>query len=152
MEFVRAWRHVHNIFAAAGATNVKWVWSPVSGASREYFPGTRYVNVVGLTCLNGGKAAFHQGWRSFPSICGNSIHELHALAPKLPIELSEVASAEAGGSKAAWINGMFAYLAHHREVKALVWFNMRKQTNWPIQSSRSAERAFAAGVRSPRYK
>jgi hypothetical protein len=39
-------------------------------------------------------------------------HELHALAPKLPIELSEVASAEAGGSKAAWINGMFAYLAH----------------------------------------
>lgn len=143
---------MHNIFAAAGATNVKWVWSPVSGASREYFPGTRYVNVVGLTCLNGGKAAFHQGWRSFPSICGNSIHELHALAPKLPIELSEVASAEAGGSKAAWINGMFAYLAHHREVKALVWFNMRKQTNWPIQSSRSAERAFAAGVRSPRYK
>lgn len=47
---------------------------------------------------------------------------------------------------------MFAYLAHHREVKALVWFNRRKQTNWPIQSSRSAERAFAAGVRSPRYK
>ncbi len=151
-DFVRAWRHVHNIFAAAGASNVKWVWSPVSGAPRSYFPGTRYVNVVGLTCLNGGKSAFHQGWRSFSSICGNSIHELHELAPKLPIELSEVASAEAGGSKAAWIKGMFAYLAHHPQVKALVWFNMHKQTDWPIQSSPAAARAFAAGVQSPRYR
>ena len=27
-EFVRAWRHIHDIFRAAGATNVEWVWSP----------------------------------------------------------------------------------------------------------------------------
>ena len=151
-EFVRAWRHVHDIFAAAKATNVQWVWSPVSGAPREYFPGYRDVNILGLTCLNGGTTTFNQGWRSFASICGNSIRQLHALAPKLPIELSEVASAEAGGSKAAWIKGMFAFLGDHPEVKALVWFNIPKQANWPIESSRSAERAFAAGVRAPRYK
>jgi hypothetical protein len=101
---------VHDLFAAAGATNVKWVWSPVSGAPREYFPGNRYVNVVGLTCLNGGTTAFHRGWRSFASICGNSIRELHALAPNLPIEISEVASAEAGGNKAAWIKPDFRSL------------------------------------------
>jgi hypothetical protein len=46
-------------------------------------------------------------WRSFAYICGNSIRQLHALAPKLPIELSEVASAEAGGSKAT-CNGVLA--------------------------------------------
>jgi cellulose synthase (UDP-forming) len=151
-EFVRAWRHVHDIFAAEKATNVRWVWSPVSGAPREYFPGYRYVNIVGLTCLNGGTAAFKEGWRSFASICGNSIHQLHALAPKLPIEISEVASAERGGSKAAWIQGMFAFLDHHPEVKSVVWFNIRKQANWPIQSSRAAESTFAAGVRAARYK
>jgi hypothetical protein len=27
-EFVAAWRHVHDLFAAAGATNVTWVWCP----------------------------------------------------------------------------------------------------------------------------
>ncbi len=151
-EFVRAWRHVHDIFAASKATNVQWVWSPVSGAPREYFPGFRYVNIVGLTCLNGGTAAFKEGWRSFASICANSIHQLHALAPRLPIELSEVASAEAGGSKAAWIKGMFAFLGRHPEVKSLVWFNIRKQANWPIESSRAAERAFAEAVQAPRYK
>ena len=151
-QFVRAWRHVHDLFAAAGATNVKWVWSPVSGAPREYFPGNRYVNVVGLTCLNGGTTAFHRGWRSFASICGNSIRELHALAPNLPIEISEVASAEAGGNKAAWIKGMFAYLGQHPEVKAVVWFNLRKQANWPIESSGAAARAFAGAVAARRYK
>ena len=150
-EFVRAWRHVYEIFAAAKATNVKWVWSPVSGAAGEYFPGDRYVNILGITCLNGGTATFNRGWQSFASICGNSIRQLHALAPKLPIEISEVASAEAGGSKAAWIKGMFGFLGHHPEVKALIWFNIPKQANWPIESSRAAERAFAAGVKAPRY-
>ena len=151
-QFVRAWRHVHDIFAAAGATNVKWVWSPVSGAPREYFPGSRYVSVMGVTCLNGGTTAFRRGWRSFASICGNSIRELHVLAPNLPIEISEVGSAEAGGSKAAWIKGMFAYLGQHPQVKAVVWFNLRKQANWPIESSRTAERAFADAVAARRYK
>ena len=27
-EYVAAWRHVHDIFAAVGATNVTWVWCP----------------------------------------------------------------------------------------------------------------------------
>ena len=38
-EFVQAWRHVHDIFTGAGATNVQWVWSPVSGAPEAVFPG-----------------------------------------------------------------------------------------------------------------
>ena len=27
-QYVRAWRHVHDIFSEVGATNVTWVWSP----------------------------------------------------------------------------------------------------------------------------
>jgi cellulose synthase/poly-beta-1,6-N-acetylglucosamine synthase-like glycosyltransferase len=151
-EFVKAWRHVHDIFTAARATNVQWVWSPVSGAPRQYFPGLRYVNRVGVTCLNGGTAAFSDGWRSFVSVCGNSVRELHTMAPQLPIDLSEVATSEFGGNKAAWITGMFTFLAHHPEVKSLIWFDLDKQTNWPVQSSRAAERAFREGVQATRYK
>jgi beta-mannanase len=56
-EYVEAWRHVHNIFAEDGVTNVKWVWSPnvvgsvVSGASSdlvELYPGNAYVDYVGI--------------------------------------------------------------------------------------------------------
>jgi hypothetical protein len=47
---------------------------------------------------------------------------------------------------------MFAFLAHHPEVKALIWFNLNKQTDWPVESSRAAELAFRNGVQAARYK
>jgi hypothetical protein len=150
-EFVAAWRHIHDIFTAAGATNVQWVWSPVSGAPAKYFPGVRYVDRLGVTCLNGGSAAFNAGWRSLAAICGPSVQKLHALAPGLPIELSEVASTNAGGDEAAWISRMFVYLAHHPEVKSFIWFNLDKQTDWPIQSSHTAELALRKAVQGARY-
>ena len=147
-EFVQAWRHVHHIFDVAGASNVQWVWSPVFGAPKADFPGVNEVNLLGVTCLNGFS---RKRSRSFAAICGSSIRQLHALAPGLPIELSEVASGEAGGRKAAWIAGMFRFLAQHPVVTSVIWFNLSKETDWMIQSSRAAERQFALGARSARY-
>ncbi|HWE10836.1 MAG TPA: glycosyl hydrolase [Solirubrobacteraceae bacterium] len=146
-EFIAAWQHVHRIFEQAGAVNVKWVWSPAF-ASTEVFPGTGYVNVVATTCQNGGRKLFARGWQSFAQGCGKTIGRLHALAPGLPIQLAETSSAETGGSKAQWIEQMFAYLAVHPEVTSAIWFNLVKETNWRIDSSPSAERAFAAGARA----
>ncbi len=151
-DYVRAWRHVWNIFHAEHATNVQWVWSPVNGNAKQYYPGNKYVNRLGVTCLNGGSGAFTDGWRSFQSICGESILQLHALAPHLPIDISEVASSERGGNKSAWIEGMFASLAQYPEVKSFIWFNLEKQTDWPIESSHRAEVAFRDGVASNRFK
>jgi hypothetical protein len=146
-QFVLAWRLVHRIFNAAGARNVKWVWSPAFG-SAETWPGRGSVDVMALTCQNGGRRLFARGWESFARDCGRTIARLHRLAPSLPIQLAETSSAEAGGSKSQWISGMFAYLAHHPFVRSLIWFNVRKEADWRIESSRSAERAFAEGVRS----
>jgi len=45
-----AWRHMHDIFVAAGATNVIWVWNP-SGpgpSPSEYYPGADVVDWVGI--------------------------------------------------------------------------------------------------------
>ena len=56
-EFVAAWRHVHDLVRAAGATNVLWVWSPVALAgtiTAEQYPGDDYVDIVGLSPFNGG--------------------------------------------------------------------------------------------------
>jgi beta-mannanase len=146
-QFAVAWRHVYSIFKQAGATNVKWVWSPAF-ASAEVFPGAGYVDVVASTCQNGGKQLFARGWQSFSQVCGKPIQSLHALAPARPIQLAETSSAETGGSKAKWIEQMWTYLAHHPEVTSMIWFNLVKETNWRIDSSPSAERAFAAGARS----
>ena len=77
---------------------------------------------------------------------GPSLDFLHGLGRRKPIELSEVGSTEQGGSKAAWIRGMFDELGGARTSGRVVWFNLRKEADWRIESSRSAQRAFAAEV------
>lgn len=149
-QVILAWRHVHHIFAAAGATNVKWIWSPAFANSDATFPGTRYVNVLATTCQNGGKRLFARGWQSFEKDCGKTIARLHSMAPRLPVQLAEVASSESGGSKAQWIRQMFTYLSRHHEVTSIVWFNLVKETDWRISSSPSAQRAFKAGAHARR--
>jgi hypothetical protein len=149
-QFVEAWRHVHRIFDLAGATNVKWVWSPAFARSSAQFPGAAYVDVMATTCQNGGRPLFARGWQSFAAGCGKAIDRLHALEPRLPIQLAETATAESGGSKPQWIQDMWRYLARRPYVTSMIWFNLVKETNWRIDSSPSAERAFAAGARAPR--
>ena len=49
-KFIRAWRYIHKVFDAEGATNVTWVWTvnwnsvPNSTANRygAYYPGDKY--------------------------------------------------------------------------------------------------------------
>ncbi len=48
--FVSAWIHIWELFRAAGATNVSFVWCPaVSGADpAPYYPGDAYVDWIGI--------------------------------------------------------------------------------------------------------
>jgi cellulose synthase (UDP-forming) len=148
-QYAQAWRHVHDIFSAVGASNVRWIWSPVAGPIKpELYPGDRYVDIIGLSGFNGGGALQWGGWKSFATMDGPSLDRLHALAPSKPIEISEVGTAEAGGSKATWIANMFAELKRRPYVASLLWFNLHKQTDWRIESSPAATAAFAAGLRT----
>jgi Glycosyl hydrolase family 26 len=59
--YVAAWRHIWNVFHAAGATNVRWIWGPdlltndsatqYANVTAPYWPGARYVNIVGPTMV-----------------------------------------------------------------------------------------------------
>jgi hypothetical protein len=150
-QFVAAWRHVHQIFTELGADNVRWIWSPAAGTARidaGLYPGAAYVDTVGVSVFNGGTHLKWGGWRSFGRIFDPTLRALERIAPGKPIQISEVASAEAGGSKAAWISGMFWDLRVHPEVTSLIWYDLRKQADWPVSSDPAAARAFAAGVRA----
>jgi hypothetical protein len=41
---------------------------------------------------------------------------------------------------------MFGEIQRRPYIRSIVWFNLRKEADWRIESSRSAERAFAAGL------
>jgi len=148
-EYAQAWRHVRAVVRAQGATNVIWVWCPVTGqVPQRLFPGVDEVDVLGVSGFNGGTALFTRRWRSFAAAFGETLTELHGLAPGKPVELSEIASTEVGGDKAQWITDMFAEIARRPYVQALVWFDVRKESDWRIASTPAAQAAFAAGMAS----
>lgn len=146
-EFARAWRHVHDIFTAEGATNVRWVWSPVTGGIRRgQYPGDRYVDIVGLSGFNGGAVLDWSGWRTFAEAFDAPMQELRRVAPDKPVQISEVATAKEGGSKPLWIKEMFDYVLTHPYIRSVLWFDLPKQTDWRVATTPAAARAFADGV------
>lgn len=100
-DYVAAWRHVHDLFTAAGAGNVRWVWSPdvvqdAPLALPGLYPGDDYVDWVAMDGYNFGTSQPWSSWRSFAEVFGRSYGELLALTSR-PIMIAETASSEAGG-------------------------------------------------------
>lgn len=154
-DYVAAWRHVHDLFRAAGAQNVVWVWSPVAiptSIDAGEYPGDRYVDMVGLSLFNGGSQLKYGPWRSFAEKLDRPLAIVRRIAPSKPVEISEVGVAERGGDKARWIREMFGTLAANPEIVSLIWFDVPTASDWRVETSRAAERAFAAGAGSPRYR
>ena len=146
-EYVRAWRHVHDIFTAQGAANVRWVWAPVTGypLSSQY-PGDEYVDVLGMSGFNGGTAVHWSGWRTFADAFGGGLWLMRRMAPDKPVQISEVSTADEGGSKPLWIKQMFDYVAANDWIRAVLWFDVPKQADWRVATSPAAARAFADGA------
>ena len=161
-EFVAAWRHVHDIFTAEGATNATWVWCPnvnIYGELaklRPLYPGDRYVDWTGLDGFNWGKRTGSPGWLSFNKIYHPTYREIvKKIAPGKPMMIGEIASSDRGGSKADWISDMLRKVRNkYRRVRALVWLDVNDRgTHWPIESSsRRARNAFKKGIRNRAYR
>ncbi len=146
--FVAAWRHTHDLFAAAGAHNVKWVWSPNVRYGSLYpfanlYPGSGYVDWVALDGYNwGGQVSGHPGWQSLRSIFSATYQQVVGYGK--PIMIAETASAQAGGDKAAWIRT--GYLSdvptYLPRVRAVIYFNQNAETAFRIDSSSQSLQAF----------
>ena len=159
-DFVAAWRHMHNIFVAEGATNVKWVWCPNVRYGSNYpladlYPGSSYVDWLGLDGYNWGLDP-HLGqpaWQSFGQIFGATYSEITRLAPGKPLMIAETASTENGGNKAQWILKTFLYDApKYPVVRALIWFNQADgASNFTINSSAASLAAFKQVLNSPTF-
>jgi hypothetical protein len=163
-QFVAAWRHVHDLFAAAGATNVSWVWSPFvdpGGTLQSFasvYPGDAYVDWTGLDGYNWGtnpiSPILPPAWQSFYRLFSRSYIEIaEKIAPSKPMMISEVASSEFGGSKAGWVREMLADVpTEYPKVRGLLWFDKPDSgMDWPIESSAAATTAFAEGIDRSAY-
>jgi hypothetical protein len=153
--YVSAYRHIHDLFVAAGATNVIWAWCPnvtdTPGGNRttmDYYPGDSYVDWTGVDGYNWGTK--NGGWQTFQQVF-KDIYPLLA-AKKKPILIGEMSSAEAGGDKGKWIDQIIPVLrTSFPLIKGLVWFDINKEADWRISSSPASAAAFIRMANDPYF-
>ncbi|MEV6104406.1 glycosyl hydrolase [Streptomyces sp. NPDC051940] len=150
-QYVAAWRRIHNLATAAGATNVIWIWAPnVINPVRKtplkpFWPGEKYVDWVGL-------AAY---WT--PNLQEDSWETLIVPTKKrirtftdLPIVITETGVMQ-GPRKIEWIRAMFEGLATDRDVLGMIYlhagFAEGKRGEWKVTKNPEHLAAWRAGAK-----
>jgi hypothetical protein len=125
-----ATRHIHDRFALAGATNVKFVWNPdhwsPSGISTTvFYPGDAYVDEIAIDAYN-----WNASWMTPYADISNVYNQVNSINTTKPMMLAEIGSEDqppVGASpvdKAAWIILLAQTLpTSFPRFSALVWFN-----------------------------
>jgi hypothetical protein len=136
-QYVKAWKHIHNIFVANKAKNVVWVWAPntVSYKStvslKSYYPGSKYVDVIGPV----GYA--RKNGDTFNSIFKLTLDTVKKFSSK-PVLISETACFTKLKSQAKCITDFFDRITKNKSMIGFVWFDSSsKKSNWRISGSKS---------------
>ena len=127
-----AWRHIHDRFAAAGASNVRFVWCPDGvnldmGMLRAAYPGEQYVD--------------YAAWDAYDYDTAEAYQKLGQISGK-PFVLPEVGSKDPG-----WVQDLSAKLRSggYGRIRAVVWFD---EAEWRLDANpavRSAVRGMVTG-------
>ncbi|MDN4596899.1 glycoside hydrolase family 26 protein [Leifsonia virtsii] len=169
-DYVKMWRHVHDIFQQEGANNlVMWIWAPnivnnlpathkAPGYLESLYPGDAYVDWVGLSGYLRPPYKSDNDF-SFDYTFKASLDKLRSITSK-PIMLAEVGASETEGHKAAWITSFFNALAkpENKDIIGFSWFNLavtsyvegvRATNDWRIDSRADSLSAFITGLTRP---
>lgn len=133
--FVASWRHIVNVFRAAGARNVTWLWTinvmdkdvpaPIPDP-KPWWPGSSYVNWVGID------GYYFTSSSVFASLFGPTISAVRGLTGD-PILIAETGAPPVAG-QAAKINDLFAGVRTYG-LLGFMWFDENTEGRaWRIDS------------------
>jgi len=141
-DFIAAWQYVVNRFKAQQVDNAVWVWSPHPAylLYNEYYPGSEYVDWVGVGALNYGTVALWSKWWSFDEIFGDYYDRLAAFGK--PIVITEFGSLAVGGQRDQWYEQAFMDIPKkYPALKALLFYNnsndnttLSKTLDWSLNN------------------
>ncbi len=162
-EYVAAWRHIHDRFDAAGATNAVWtvVFMGVTSSNKlaqvkALYPGDAYVDWIAWDPYNWG-ACRNQAWQSFADTVKPFYSWLMSNGyGSKPFMLAEYGTAEDPAdpaAKPAWFTGENQSLARgdFPNLKVLSYFDHPAppaSCNWSIDTSPAALASYSALVKN----
>src|SRR5207245_478165 len=134
-DYIAAFRHVHDRFVLAGATNVQFVWNPnvwnAAGVDQTvFYPGDAYVDWMAIDVYNWGANGGGWGSLAFGLTVVNTYARVAALNTTKPMMLAEYGSAEPvaadplGVTKGQWILDAAAAMgSQFTRLQAAIWFS-----------------------------
>ncbi|WP_194292948.1 glycoside hydrolase family 26 protein [Streptomyces smaragdinus] len=148
-DYVKAYRHVHDLFRTTGATEVIWAWSPniLRGAPgvdlRSLYPGDEYVDWIGLD-------GYGFGHKTATEVLQPTTDELRSFTRK-PILLTETGSSP-GPQQPGWTADLFRWIERTPNVIGFVWFQHSKdeggQYDYRFDIDPATKSAFRKGLAS----
>jgi endoglucanase len=140
--FIPAWRHVHDLFVAAGATNVKWVWCAVShnfanGSAQTYYPGDAYVDWIAADGFSFWpvQQTSNGTWRSLDQIFSAFYGWGSGKSKPLMIASTGVQEDPTQPSrKSQWFQDAATTLKSWPKVKAIVYYHSTIDTPFGVAS------------------
>jgi hypothetical protein len=156
--WVQAYRYVHDKVNAAGGKNAIWLWSPNVGNGGKnphditaYYPGNAYVDWIAVDGYNWGTSQSWSSWQTFSQVLGPTYNKVVANYPDKPIMIGEFGCSSTGETsgkdKPTWITDTFDQLNNnYPQIKAFIWFNLNKETDWRFSTTPQSTAAFKAGI------
>lgn len=151
-EYIAAYRRVHDVMTAAGASNITWLWTvnvadgTATSAPAAVWPGAGEVSEIGIDGYD------WTGTKTFAEEFGPTITAVRRLsgAPVLIAETSVVHGPNAAAQVTGLLNGIRA-----DSLAGVVWFDTNKSTfkntndthDWELQDAPAALAAFRAGIK-----
>ncbi|GAA4257510.1 glycoside hydrolase family 26 protein [Dactylosporangium darangshiense] len=148
-DYVKMWRHVHDIFVAAGATNVIWIWSPnvITPMPQvkldPLYPGDDYVDWVGMVGYAIQESTAAQVYQS-------TLDAIRKFTQK-PFVITETA-VEKGPRQLPWIADFFKWMSTRPDMAGFIWFNYSKseggRSDWRFTDHPPIAEAVGQGLKS----
>ena len=122
-DYIAAWKHIRQVFAEQGVTNVAWVWCPTakgfaSGTAQAYYPGDSEVDWI---CADVYPPTGPLS--SFAAVAGPFLDWASHHAKPIIIGEYGVRLTYAPQERAQWLRAAAQTVVADRQIKALVYFD-----------------------------
>jgi hypothetical protein len=147
-DYVKAWKHVRSVLRKADP-KVRLLWAPYARSVPDtpqntiasYFPGAKYVDLVGASAANFGTTK-GLAWSTPSQLFATAYSTIEGLAPK-PFWIAETGSTATGGDQRGWIQSLGTLRTTMPKLTGVVWFDVKDPSgDFRLRATPAATSAF----------
>lgn len=123
-QFIKAWQYLYTYFNNWGISNITWVWSPSSVNEEKLYPGEKFVDWIGVNCMNYAKALNDKDWHSFSEIYKPYRDRFKKL--EKPVMITGFGSVAGSGQTSWFTNALADIETKYEEIHSVILYNKEK--------------------------